>query len=228
MSLTYRQFAVGLHLLFRALRSVVRGSIRIVFRVLGGGTTARSPGRNSARETDRLPRQCAFFPLALIPRVIPGNDGAPWPRHDAAWSPAAVSAMPVSAGSPGVIWAARTPSGPVRPAGRWLRAGSPPESAWPGREGSESHRPRLFSRQADQPLADVVGQGYRSCHIEPQPDGRGDLVDVLTTRAGSTNELEPEFCLVEHDAVVDGDHGSHFTVERSSRASASIFLANDS
>jgi hypothetical protein len=50
---------------FSVLFSVVRGSIRIVFRVPGGGTTARSPGRNSARETDRLPRQCAFFPLAL-------------------------------------------------------------------------------------------------------------------------------------------------------------------
>ena len=33
---------------------MVRGSIRIVFRVLGGGTTARSPGRNSATPGENL------------------------------------------------------------------------------------------------------------------------------------------------------------------------------
>src|SRR5208282_660724 len=60
---------------------------------------------------------------SLIPQVIPASDGAPWSHHAAVWSPAAVSAMPVSAGFAGVIWAARTPSEPARPADRWLRAG---------------------------------------------------------------------------------------------------------
>jgi hypothetical protein len=44
--------------------------------------------------------------------------------------------------------------------------------------------------QPEQPGPDVIGQGRRVSHVEPQPDRGGDLVDVLAARPGRPEELE--------------------------------------
>src|SRR5205823_2315973 len=62
------------------------------------------------------------------------------------------------------------------------------------------------ARQPDEPLADVLRQGSRAAGIEPQPDRRGDLVDVLTARPRGPDELERDLVVGDRDAAVDLDH----------------------
>ena len=64
-----------------------------------------------------------------------------------------------------------------------------------------------LARQADQPVANVGRQRRRAAHVEPQPDGRRHLVDVLAARPRRANELELDLVFVDRDAGIDSNHG---------------------
>jgi len=62
--------------------------------------------------------------------------------------------------------------------------------------------------EANQSPFDGCRHGSRAPDVEPQLDGGCDLVDLLTTGTGGTDEAFLELRIVEADAWGDGDHAS--------------------
>jgi hypothetical protein len=62
--------------------------------------------------------------------------------------------------------------------------------------------------QRGQALADLVGQRGRVGRVEPELDGRGNLVDVLPARARGADELHLDLALVQHNVRRDANHAA--------------------
>ena len=62
-------------------------------------------------------------------------------------------------------------------------------------------------REHEQSIFNVGGE-RRGAHIEPQLNGRRNLVDVLTARSGSADETLLDFALVNRDVVGNANHAA--------------------
>ena len=71
-----------------------------------------------------------------------------------------------------------------------------------------------------QSLTYIPRKGFRSPDIEPKLDGRGDLVYVLPTGAGSPEEPKVDLAFRDADGAADSDHVGKETTYRASAATA--------
>jgi len=76
-----------------------------------------------------------------------------------------------------------------------------------------------------QPLTYILRKGIRSPDIEPKLDGRGDLVHVLPTGAGSPEEPKVDLAFRDADGAADSDHVGKETACRASAETADMQAA---
>ena len=97
-------------------------------------------------------------------------------------------------------------------------AGLGPEGL--GRDDDHALVRHAAARERSQPRFEIVGKVGRAERIEAQLHRRRRGVDMLSARAGGSNERLADLALVDRDEMGDGDHARRLPPETPRRAQA--------